>query len=114
MHRTARSSDVTTPTDSNRELLTVIASMRAKAGREQELREMLEALVEPTLVEQGCVNYCLHQGADDPAVFYFYENWTSPAELGAHMNTPHLTDFAGKVGDIADGPVIIQQLRRIA
>jgi len=58
---------VTTPTDSRRDLLTVIASMRARSGKEQELREALEALIEPTKQEAGYVNYDLHQGVEDPA-----------------------------------------------
>lgn len=36
-----------TPTDDRRDLLTVIAHMKAKPGKEEELRAALEALVEP-------------------------------------------------------------------
>lgn len=36
-----------TPTDDNRELLTVIAFMRAAAGKREELKAALEALIEP-------------------------------------------------------------------
>jgi quinol monooxygenase YgiN len=39
---------VPTPTDDNRELLTVIAFMRAAAGKREELKAALEALIEPT------------------------------------------------------------------
>ena len=55
-----------TPTDTNRDLLTVIARMRARAGKEQELRDALISLVEPTSKENGYVNYDLHQGVEDP------------------------------------------------
>jgi len=68
---------MTTPTDTNRDLLTVIARMRAKSGKEQELREALEALIEPTSKEKGYVNYDLHQGVEDSRWFFFYENWDS-------------------------------------
>lgn len=102
------------PTDSNRDLLTVIANARAKAGKEQALREALEALIEPTTSEDGNVTYALHQGAEDPAVFYFYENWESAAHLGAHMGTPHIAAFIAGMDDLLDGPLVIQQLRRVA
>jgi quinol monooxygenase YgiN len=105
---------MTTPTDSNRDLLTVIASMRAKSGKEQELREVLEALIEPTVKEEGFVNYDLHQGVEDPAVFCFYENWTSPEHLDAHLKAPHLQEFSAKMDDLLDGELNIQRLRRIA
>ena len=44
---------MTTPTDNRRDLLTVIARMHAKPGKEQELREALEALIEPTSQEKA-------------------------------------------------------------
>jgi Antibiotic biosynthesis monooxygenase len=54
------------PTDGNRELLTVIAFMRAAPGKREELKAALEALIEPTKQEDGYVNYDLHQGVEDP------------------------------------------------
>ena len=50
---------VSTPTDENRSLLTVVAYMRAAEGKTEELRAALEALIEPTTGEEGYVNYDL-------------------------------------------------------
>jgi quinol monooxygenase YgiN len=105
---------VTTPTGSDRGLLTIIAALPAKPGREQELRQAAEAIVEPTRREEGCIAYYLHQGIDDPTVFYFYENWASAEMLEAHMKTPHFREFAAKLDDLLDGAMNIQRLRRIA
>ena len=103
-----------TPTDDRRDLLTVIAHMRAKPGREQDLRDALTALVEPTSKEAGYVNYDLHQAVEDPAVFFFYENWESPEALDAHLAAPHLEQFVGVMDDLLDGGLHITRLRRIA
>ena len=107
---------MTTPTDSNRNLLIVIARMRAKAGKEQELREALEGLIEPTTKEKGYVNYDLHQGVEDPRWFFFYENWDSAEDLDAHLQAPHLVEFAGRLDEFLDesGPLVIERVRRIA
>jgi quinol monooxygenase YgiN len=107
---------MTTPTDSNRNLLTVIARMRAKAGKEQELRDTLVALVEPTSQEKGYVNYDLHQGVEDPRWFFFYENWQSADHLDAHLQAPHLVEFAGRLDELIDesGPLVIERVQRIA
>jgi quinol monooxygenase YgiN len=106
---------VPTPTDDRRDLLTVIANMKAKPGKEQELRQALEALIEPTSREDGYVNYDLHQAVDDPGVFYFYENWESAQALDAHLSTPHLKDFVAIMGDLLDERgLTIARLRRIA
>ena len=98
-----------TPTDGNRELLTVIAFMRAAPGKREELKAALEALIEPTKQEDGYVNYDLHQGVEDPDFFTFYE------KLDAHLAAPHLVDFAAKMGDLLDDAGLsINRVRRIA
>jgi quinol monooxygenase YgiN len=106
---------VTTPTDTRRDLLTVIARMHAKPGKEQELRTALEALIEPTSREKGYVNYDLHQGVEDPGWFFFYENWESAADLDAHLAAPHLVEFAGRLDEFLDeSGLVIERVRRIA
>ncbi|MGY1679135.1 putative quinol monooxygenase [Geodermatophilus sp. SYSU D01176] len=104
-----------TPTDERPDLLTVIAHMRAKPGKEGQLRKALEALVEPTSKEAGYVNYDLHESVEDPGLFFFYENWESAAHLDAHLQTPHLVEFADAMGNLLDEQgLTITRLRRIA
>lgn len=104
-----------TPTDDRRDLLTVIAHMRAAPGKRDELRAALEALVEPTSKERGYVNYDLHQGIEDPDRFFFYENWESDADLDAHLDAPHLRDFAARIPELLDDDGLsVNRVRRIA
>jgi quinol monooxygenase YgiN len=106
---------MTTPTDTRRDLLTVIARMHAKPGKEREPREALESLIEPTVQEKGCVNYDLHQGVADEGWFFFYENWDSAEDLDAHLAAPHLVEFAGRLGDLLDeSGLVLERVRRIA
>ena len=91
-----------TPTDSRRDLLTVIAYMRAAPGKRDELRSALEALIEPTSKEKGYINYDLHQSIEDPDMFLFYENWESGADLDAHLGAPHLTQLAARIPELLD------------
>jgi quinol monooxygenase YgiN len=105
---------VSTPTDSRPELVTVIAHMRAKPGREQDLRDALEALIEPTRQEEGHVNYDLHQGIEDSSLFYLYENWESVDTHETHMNTPHLEDFGSRLDELLNGELTVVRVRRIA
>lgn len=105
---------MTTPTDDNRDLLTVIASMKAAPGKEDELRDALQALVEPTTKEDGYVNYDLHESVEDPGRFFFYENWHSGEHLDAHLAAPHLVDFIAKIPDLIDGDgLTVNRVRRI-
>ena len=66
-----------------------VAYLTALPGREDDLATILLEMIEPTRAEPGCVNYDLHRHADDPSRFVFYEGWTSPEALEAHMDTPH-------------------------
>jgi quinol monooxygenase YgiN len=105
---------VSTPTETNRDLLTVVATMRAKAGKEQDLRAGLESVIEATRQEAGNVTYELYQGVDDPAVFTFYENWQSKADLDAHLQSPHMQAGLAGLPALVDGELSIQTLSRIA
>ena len=104
-----------TPTDDNRDLLTVVASMKAAPGKREDLKRELEALIAPTAAEDGYVNYDLHQGVEDPDTFIFYENWQSDAHLDAHLATPHLVNFANIMGGLLDeNGLTINRVQRIA
>jgi len=106
---------VPTPTDDRRDLLTVIAYMRAAPGKRDQLRAALESLIEPTSREEGYVNYDLHQGVEDPDQFFFYENWESGEHLAAHLAPPHLVEFAGRLPDLLDeNGLTVNRVRRIA
>ena len=110
----ATPTEVTKPTDHRPELVTVIAHMREKQGKEQDLRDALEALIPPTRQEEGYINYDLHQGIEDPSLFYLYENWETVDTHETHMHTPHLDDFAGRLDDLLDGSLTVVRVRRIA
>lgn len=105
---------MTTPTDDDPGLVTVIASMQAAEGRADELRDALTALVAPTLEEAGCVNYDLHESTEEPGHFFFYENWESDEHLDAHGESPHIQAFRAKAGDLLAGAPAVDRVSRIA
>ena len=82
-------------------IVTVIASIKVKAGTEDRARELLGSIVPATLQEPGCIAYDLHQSLTDPTEFMFYERWVSDdALLVLMMIGPE--DATGNVGD-SDG-----------
>lgn len=82
--------------------LTVVATLKAKKGLEDKLKQVLQTLISPTHAEKGCLNYDMHQSDDDPSVFVFHENWASRADWEAHMKAPHLVRFASIQADLAE------------
>ena len=91
------------------EPLTILAHVRAKAGKESRLREELQRLIAPSRAEAGCVDYVLHQSLKDPTLFMFYENWKSKADLEAHRRTPHLQALGKVAPELLEGPTEITE-----
>lgn len=96
------------------ELLTVVAEMKAKAGKEDDLRRALVTLVAPTRQEEGCVQYDLHEKTDEPGRFVFYENWLSADHLARHAASAHIQAFRAGAGDLLGEPARIETYSRIA
>jgi quinol monooxygenase YgiN len=93
--------------------LRVVATMKAKLGKEQELRALLESLVEPTSKEVGYLRYEMHGNINDPAEFVFIEEWKTEADLDAHLASPHLQAAIEKVPDLLAGELEIRRLTLI-
>lgn len=73
--------------------LVIVARIEAQAeGIELVKAESLK-LITPTLKEAGCLQYDLHQDNDNPAVFVFYERWSSRQLWQEHMNNDHLAEY---------------------
>jgi quinol monooxygenase YgiN len=101
------------PTDDDRELLTVVATITAKPDKVEDVRDLLLSIIEPTRKEDGNVAYTLHQGHDDPTVFVFYEVWTGTDKLAAHLGSPALTTGLKALGELCTAPPAIHTLDRI-
>jgi quinol monooxygenase YgiN len=93
--------------------ITVVARIKARAGKEDQVMRELLALIPPTSREPGCISYDLHRALDDPGLFMFYENWCSREELDEHLGKPHLQEFLGKVDELLAEPVGITLWRMI-
>ena len=65
----------------NAESLTVTAQIKAKRGKDGQVRQELLSLVAPSRKEAGCLNYDLHQALDNHALFLLHENWITEAHL---------------------------------
>ncbi len=84
--------------------LTVVATFKAKPGKEALLRQELLVLIPTTRKEPGSVNYDLHQATDNPGRFLFHENWTSKQHLDDHLARPHLQALLAKLPELVTEP----------
>jgi quinol monooxygenase YgiN len=84
--------------------LTVMASVKAKAGKEAEVLQELTSLIEPSRKDPGCLNYDLHRSQTDPARFLFFENWESRQLLDRHLAKPDLQATLARLGPLVAEP----------
>lgn len=98
----------------NGKTLTVVAHVKAQLGKEADVRRELLSLIGPSRKDAGCINYDLHRGADNPALFLFHENWASKAHLDRHLQKPDLQAVLARVGQMAAEPPQITLWERIS
>ncbi|WP_172255165.1 putative quinol monooxygenase [Saccharibacillus deserti] len=75
------------------EEITITAVIKAKPGREHELRGELIKVVGPTRTEHGCLEYVLNESMEDPRVFIFYERWEDQASVQTHLDSEHYREY---------------------
>jgi quinol monooxygenase YgiN len=74
--------------------LFIVVGLRAKRGKEDELRRDLIAVVEPSRKEEGNLRYELFSDRSDPGLFVFVEHWaTTEAQQKHHTEGPHIQHF---------------------
>lgn len=74
----------------------VIATIKAKPGKEAETEALFKGLITPTHAEPGCVRYALHKRVDKPGTLYFVEEWKSQADLDRHLGSAHIQNVVAK------------------
>ncbi len=82
----------------------LLYTAKAKPGKEHELKKFLVSLVTGSRHDAGNISYELHEVADDPSTFMFYEQWISQDALDAHTQTPPLKEFAARADELMAHP----------
>ena len=83
----------------------VIATFKARPGREVELFEILSGLVEPTGAEEGCRRYELWRNRQDGTELTFVEEWSSDEALAAHARSGHIARAKERYPELIAEPV---------
>ena len=83
----------------NKEQLTITATIIAKPEKRELVKQALLDLIPPTLREEGCINYDLHQDNENPDCFFFYENWATRDLWLGHNASAHIAAHKEKTKD---------------
>lgn len=88
----------------------IVAQIRAKPGKEAELRAATLPLIAKVRAEPENLVYFFQENRETPGHFIFYEIFVSKAAFDAHTVTPHVLEWFAKIPDLADGGVNITHL----
>jgi quinol monooxygenase YgiN len=88
----------------------IVAEVRAKPGKENELRAATLPLVAKVRSEPNNLLYFLHEDRQTPGHFIFYEIFASPADFEAHNATPHVQSWFARLPELADGGVKVVRM----
>jgi quinol monooxygenase YgiN len=89
----------------------VVAEVRAKAGKEAELRAITLTLVARVRAEPNNLVYFLQEDRELPGHFVFYEIFATQADFEAHNATPHVQAWFKRLPELAEGGVKVMRLQ---
>lgn len=87
-----------------------MADIRAKPGKEDDLRRATLPLVGNVRNEPNNRLYFLHEDREARGHFVFYEIFASKADFDAHNATAHVQRWFAQLPELADGDVSVVRL----
>ncbi|MHB1651735.1 MAG: putative quinol monooxygenase [Desulfitobacteriaceae bacterium] len=96
-------------------MVTVIAILKAKQGKEAELAEACRELAkEVRQKEEGCLMYIPHISAEDTGKIVFFEKYKDPEAQKAHRQSEHFRAAGAKFKELLDGGPELQVLSELS
>ena len=92
----------------------VVAEVRAKPGKEAELRATTLPLIALVRSDPKNLVYFLQEDREAPGHFIFYEIFANQADFDAHNAKPYVKDWFTKIRDLADGGVKVMRTEILA
>jgi quinol monooxygenase YgiN len=83
----------------------VVAEIRAKSGKEDELRAITLPLIALVRSDPKNIVYFLQEDRESKGHFIFYEIFASQADFEAHNRMPYVKEWFAKIRDLALGGV---------
>ncbi len=95
-------------------MLVITAAVKSLEGKEEQLRQRLEALVDVVRSsEPDCLEYTMHRITNDKSRFFFYEKYRNQAAFDLHTSTPYFKQLAADIEPLLAEPIDLQVLEII-
>jgi quinol monooxygenase YgiN len=73
---------------------------RAKAGKAQQLEELIKSIIPLVRAERGYEQYWVHTNKQEPGAFAFYERWSTGDDLLRHVQQPFMQDYFARLPEL--------------
>lgn len=82
-------------------MIVVIGSFRIPPSMVDVMRPVMEAMMEGSRAEEGCIDYTYALDAFDPGLVRVIEKWRDKAALEAHLRTVHIAEWRAQCSALA-------------
>ena len=96
--------------------IVVLASFYPKNDKNDEVKETILTMVDPTRAEEGNEIYNFYEIKNDEGKnisFHLFEIYKDTAALDFHRNTSHYKNYRSKITDLLDKPIEVKVLTSI-
>ena len=96
--------------------IVVLASFYPKNQKNNETKEIILAMVNPTRSEEGNEIYNFYELKNDDGKntsYHLFEVYKDSAALDFHRNTSHYKNYRSKIVDLLDKPIEVKVLTSI-
>jgi len=88
----------------------IIAEVKARPGREAELRAVTLPLIGLVRGDPKNLVYFLQENREQPGHFIFYEIFATREDFEAHNAMPYVKEWFARIADLADGGVAVRRM----
>jgi quinol monooxygenase YgiN len=91
----------------------IFARFRAKEGLQHSVAAAIQAVLEPTRHEAGCVRIDAFRSIRDERLFYVHSRWKNESAFDLHAQLPHTLRFVSEIQTLIDHPLEVARTQRI-
>lgn len=91
-------------------MISITAIIKSKKENNEQVKTMIENLVNQTRKETACIRYDLHNSDN---VFIIWEEWTDQAGLDLHNNQSYLQEFVTTSENFLASPIQVYKTTQI-
>jgi len=94
-------------------MLAVVAKIKVKEGKADELVQLLKDILPSVKKEEGTLYYTVNRDRTDPNLVVVIEKYKDDEAFQAHSTTPYLAELFGKAQPLVEGDMELSMMDEI-